>query len=203
MTTVYFVRHAEPVHSEPVELKRNLTEQGMKDTAEVVNYFKDKKIDVFYCSTYPRSIQTIQSTADYFRQEINLDERLRERMNGSHNNHGLETITRRWKDFNYCETGGECLSQLQQRNIEALHEMLGNHDGETIVIGTHGAALSSILNYYDSSFDLDDFMRILDWMPYIIRMEFEGIKLISKHEEFYIERPYHLPKYRSSNKGFQ
>ena len=43
-----------------------------------------------------------------------------------------------------------------------------------IVIGTHGTALSTILNFYDNNFGCEDFLRIIDWMPYIIELDFES-----------------------------
>ena len=59
-----------------------------------------------------------------------------------------------------------------------------------IVVGTHGTALSSILNFYDDSFGCDDFLRIIDWMPYIIELDFEGNKLIGKHEHGHVEKEF-------------
>jgi len=45
------------------------------------------------------------------------------------------------------------------------------------VIGTHGTALSTIINYYDSNFNHSSFNKIKDIMPLIAVFEFEGIKL--------------------------
>jgi len=33
------------------------------------------------------------------------------------------------------------------------------YEGKNIVIGTHGTALSTIINYYDSTYGYDDFER--------------------------------------------
>ncbi|MDE6320137.1 MAG: histidine phosphatase family protein, partial [Lachnospiraceae bacterium] len=51
-------------------------------------------------------------------------------------------------------------------------------------------ALSSILNFYDSSFGCDDFLRIIDWMPYIIELDFERNKLIDKYEHCHVEKEF-------------
>ena len=64
------------------------------------------------------------------------------------------------------------------------------YSDKTIVIGTHGTALSSIFNYYDSSFNGDSFMKIIDLMPYIVKMDFEGKINISKEEVFSIWKEY-------------
>jgi len=120
---------------------------------------------------------------------IYTDERLRERQAGENGYH-TELIEKRWKDFDFCEKGGESLRSVQSRNIEALHEILIKHQCKTIVIGTHGTALSIILNYYDPGFNCDSFKRIWFWMPYVIRLDFHGTNIVGKEELLMIERGY-------------
>lgn len=79
MTRVYFVRHAQPEHDWKEDRTRPLTEEGKKDSAIVLEFLKDKKIDAFYCSPYKRSMDTIADAAAFFGKEIITDERLRER----------------------------------------------------------------------------------------------------------------------------
>ncbi len=79
MTKVYFVRHAQPEHTWEDDRTRPLTEDGKRDSGIVLEFLKDKKIDVFYCSPYKRSMDTIAKVADFFGKEIITDERLRER----------------------------------------------------------------------------------------------------------------------------
>ena len=71
-----------------------------------------------------------------------------------------------------------------------MNEILAENKDCAIVIGTHGTALSTILNFYDNNFGLDDFLRIIDFMPYIIELDFEGDKLIGKHEHCYVEKEF-------------
>lgn len=189
MTQVYFVRHAQPEYDWDDERTRPLTNEGKSDSEMVVNFFMGKHIDVFYCSPYQRSISTIQKTADMFKMKIITDERLREREKGSDgNNFGM--FRRRWADKNFHEDGGESLNAVQKRNIEALNEILDKNEDKTIVIGTHGTALSSILNYYNSDFDCDDFLRIIDWMPYIIELDFDKRNFVSYYEHLYLQKEF-------------
>ena len=58
-----------------------------------------------------------------------------------------------------------------------MNEILADNTDKESVIGTHGTALSTILNSYDNSFGCEEFLRIIDWMPYIIELDFEGDKL--------------------------
>lgn len=76
MTKVYFVRHAQSEYWKE-DRTRPLTKEGMEDTEIVLEFFKDKKIDMFYCSPYKRSIDTIADTAAFFGKKIITDEDLR------------------------------------------------------------------------------------------------------------------------------
>lgn len=99
---------------------------------------------------------------------------MREREKGlDGNNHGM--FRKRWADHNYHEEGGESIAMVQNRNIEALNEILSDNTDKDIVLGTHGTALSTILNFYDNSFECEDFLRIIDWMPYIIELDLKVI----------------------------
>ncbi len=79
---------------------------------------------------------------------------------------------------------------VQERNVEALQEILAENRDKNIVIGTHGTALSTILNFYDPKFGCKDFLRIIDWMPYVIELDFDGNVLMSVKEHCYIEKEF-------------
>ncbi|MCH5189452.1 MAG: histidine phosphatase family protein [Oscillospiraceae bacterium] len=189
MTKVYFVRHAQPEHSFEDDRTRPLTAEGEKDTEIVTDFLKDKEIDVFYSSPYKRSIDTISNAASFYGKRIITDERLREREKGiGGNKFGM--FHKRWKDFDYREENGESINMVQKRNIDALTEILKDNYGKNVVIATHGTALSSILNFYNSEFGCNDFLRIIDWMPYIIELDFSGEKLLCVKEHCHIEKQF-------------
>jgi len=54
-----------------------------------------------------------------------------------------------------------------------------------IAIGTHGTALSTIINYFENRFDYDEFQRIKNIMPFIACIEFENSKFV-KIEKFLV-----------------
>lgn len=185
MTKIYFVRHAQPEHDWEDDRTRPLTGEGRRDSAIVFEFLKDKHIDAFYSSPYKRSVDTIADSADFFGKDIITDEDLREREKGENgNNHGM--FHKRWADHNYHEEGGESIAMVQKRNMRALTEILRDNIDKEVVVGTHGTALSTILNFYDKSFGCDDFLRIVDRMPYVIELDFEGDKLVGKVEHCYV-----------------
>ena len=185
MTKIYFVRHAQPEHAWEDDRTRPLTGEGKKDSAIVFEFLKDKHIDAFYSSPYKRSMDTIADSADFFGKDIITDADLREREKGENgNNHGM--FHKRWADHNYHEEGGESIAMVQKRNMRALTGILRDNIDKEVVVGTHGTALSTILNFYDKSFGCDDFLRIIDRMPYVIELDFEGDKLVGKVEHCYV-----------------
>ena len=187
MTKIYFVRHAQPLHSHKDDMTRPLTAEGEADSAIVLETLRDLPIDAFYCSPYKRSYDTIKAAAEYFGTDIHTDRRLREREKGKNGNaYGM--FEKRWADHDYHEDGGESIGMVQRRNIEALKEILDKEAGKSIVIGTHGTALSSILNYYMPQFGCADFLRMIDWMPYIVEMDFDGQELVGIKELAHIEK---------------
>ena len=199
ITRVYFVRHAQPEHMWEDDRTRPLTAEGKQDSKTVLDFLKGKEIDIFYSSPYKRSFDTIADTAAFFEKEILTDERLREREKGINgNNHGM--FEKRWADHDYHEENGESINMVQKRNMAALTEILAGNKGKSIVIGTHGTALSTILNYYHPEFGCRDFLRIIDWMPYIIELDFDGNKLLSIKEHCYVEKEFQ-GKNRADKKG--
>ena len=182
MTTIYFVRHALPDFPPGVpDGERSLKAEGLRDRAIVLDFLRDKPVDGFYCSPYRRSLETIAPAAEFFRMEIATDFRLRERTHGPNGNN-IPMFRRRWADFDYQEPGGECLRSVQERNIAALRDILARNEGKTLVLGTHGTALSTILNHYYPSWGLEAFLRVKDWMPWIEEARFEGDGMVLHRE---------------------
>ena len=170
MTRVYFVRHAQSDYRSGSDRERGLTPEGLEDRRVVLDFLRDKPVDAFYCSPYRRSLDTIRE---------------RETVPGGN---VRELFQRRWADFDWHEEGGECLRSVQARNIAALTDILNESREKTVVIGTHGTALSTILHYYDPSFNCASFMRFIDWMPFVVELDFSGTELVSKTEHVYVEK---------------
>ena len=189
MTRVYFVRHAQSDWHSGSDRERGLTAEAMEDRKVVLDFLRDKPVDAFYCSPYRRSLDTVREAAEHFGLPIRTDERLREREAVPGGN-CRELFRRRWADFDWHEPGGESLRSVQERNIAALTEILEQNRDRTLVVGTHGTALSTILNYYDPDYDCDSFLRIIDWMPFVVELDFDGTKFLSRTEHVHVEKVY-------------
>jgi 2,3-bisphosphoglycerate-dependent phosphoglycerate mutase len=54
--------------------------------------------------------------------------------------------------------------------------------GKIVIIGTHGTALSTIINHYNNEYGYNDFNILVSKMPYIILLEFIDNKYINMKE---------------------
>lgn len=190
MTTVYFVRHAEPNYNNHNDFTRELTDKGMKDRKLVTHFLNDKNIDIVISSPYKRAVDTVKDFADLHGFDINIVDNFRERKIESVWIDDYEAFCKaQWKDFNYKLSDGENLNEVQTRNITALKRVLCEHKNKKIVIGSHGTALSTIINYYDKSFGYLDFKKIKTLMPWIVEFEFSDNSCIEirQHNLFEIK----------------
>lgn len=161
MTTVYFVRHAEPNFNNHNDMARELTEKGLEDRKLVTEFLWDKNIDFVLSSPYKRSVDTVKDFSDKKNLDIHIVNDFRERKIDSVWIEDYESFCKaQWEDFNYKLSDGETLGEVQKRNIEALNHVLKQYEGKNIVIGSHGTALSTIINYYDNTFGYKEFQKI-------------------------------------------
>ena len=175
MTNIYFVRHAEPNYNNHDDLSRELSPKGMIDRELVTEYLADKQVDIVLSSPYKRAVDTVAHFASLRDLPITIIDDFRERKVDSSWIDDFEAFTRsQWADFNYKLTDGETLSEVQKRNIVALREVIRQHEGKTVVIGSHGTALSTVINYFVLQFGIEEFTRIKSIMPWIVHFSFRG-----------------------------
>lgn len=72
---------------------------------------------------------------------------------------------------------------MQDRNVSGFNNILQEHNGKSIIVGTHGTALSTIINYYDNSFGFNSFKEIVKVMPWVVKLTFNN-KTCMKIEKF-------------------
>lgn len=106
MTRIYFVRHAQSDESWKDDRTRPLTCIGLEDRKKVTDLLLRLPMDYFCSSPYKRSVDTISECADALDMPIYKDERLRERQCGENGYH-MDLVIKRWKNFDFCEKGGE------------------------------------------------------------------------------------------------
>ncbi len=174
MTVLYFVRHAEPNYMNHDDLSRELTAKGLRDSKLVTRFLSDKDVDIIFSSPYKRAVDTLRDFSESRGLEIHLEDDFRERRVDSC---WIEDFTSfckaQWADFDYKLSDGETLREVQARNIAALNRLLTEHRNKTIVVGSRGTALSTVIHYYDRRFGYADFEKIKGLMPWIVKFTFE------------------------------
>lgn len=173
MTTVYFVRHAQTNYDNHDDVSRELTEKGLADRRLVTGFLEDKDISAVLSSPYKRAIDTVVEFAEKNGLEIEMIEDFKERKISVWIEDFDGFCRKQWEDFSYKLTDGESLGEVQARNISALKEVLKKYEGKNVAIGSHGTALSTIINYYDPSFGYEQFQQIKNLMPWVVRLRFE------------------------------
>lgn len=174
MTIVYYVRHAESNYENRDDRMRELTEKGLRDCKKVTEFLRDKEITVTVSSPFKRAIDTIKDFAESAGAEIEVIEDFRERKIDSVWIEDFNAFTcKQWSDFSFKLSDGESLKEVQERNIKALQKLIEKHNGRNIVLGGHGTALCTVLNFYDFSFGYPDFVEMKAKMPYIVEFVFD------------------------------
>jgi len=175
------VRHGESP-KEGNEKTRGLTEKGYLDAKRVTDILKDKEIDVVVSSPYIRSILTVEQIAQQKGKKVLVFENLKERIFSSGNNRVSDEeivplLEKSFSESSFSLEGGESNADCRKRAIKVLRELLETYRDKKIVIGTHGAVMTLMMGYFDSTYDLD-FLHGTS-KPDIYRMEFNEQELVN------------------------
>ena len=174
------VRHGESP-KEGNDRTRGLTEKGYLDAQRVTDILKDEKIDAVVSSPYIRSILTVEKIAQQIGQEVLVFEDLKERIFSSENKRLtdkelVQILEKSFFNSNFSLEGGESNADCQKRSIKVLKELLDTLRNKKAVIGTHGAIMTLMMGYFDSTYDLN-FLHSTS-KPDIYRMEFNEQELL-------------------------
>ena len=153
MTTVYLLRHSEPLKINNIENSDSLQLQNEKWglTINGENIAKEKSknselqdFDIVFSSNYVRAI----ATAKYFTNDkINVVESFGERKFGIDNWNELpdDFSKKQYEDFDYKFSNGESLNMVINREYQALNNILNNYKDKKVLIVGHSTAIASLL----------------------------------------------------------
>lgn len=177
MTNVYYVRHCEADNKIHDEMKRPLTKKGKQDCNRVTHFLLDKNIGFIASSPYKRAYDTLFDLSRSSHMAVMCMRQLAERKVADKWLDDFFSYARRqWDDFNYKLPGGESLAEVQNRNMSALSYMLTHHSDKSIAIGTHGTALSTVINFFDESFGYENYADLVDMTPLIVHFKFDDFQ---------------------------
>jgi 2,3-bisphosphoglycerate-dependent phosphoglycerate mutase len=192
MTTVYFVRHAHSPWIANREAERPLSDAGQDAAARVADLLAGDAIDAVVSSPYARAYETVEPVAERHGLDVAVDAGFRERQltDGPVETIGEtfeSAVTAVWEDWSFAWPDGESSLEAQRRGLAALDRALSRYEGGSVVVGTHGQLLTTVLNYYDDQFDAA-FWRDELTTPDVYEAEFVDGELVS------IDRRYATPE---------
>lgn len=170
--TIYFVRHCEPNYQNHHDEKRELTDKGVLDSQALVDWFDGVAIDGIYSSPFKRAYDTVKPLAHKRGLAIAVEPRFCERkIDDAWIEDFDKFCQRQWHDFDYRLKSGESLNQVKQRNLDALTALLHNKQS-TIVVGSHGTALATMIHHYQHKFGYEGYVRFKSRFPFVVKFEF-------------------------------
>lgn len=158
MKNIYLVRHCQAVGQ---DAEAALTDQGREDAArKIVDFFVHKNIGAIVSSPFKRAVETIKPFAEIARIDIELDERLKERILSSENlEDWLTKLEQTYQDMSLRFAGGESSRKAMNRGIAVIEE-LASRSATNIIVVTHGALLSLILKHYNEAIGFNDWKNL-------------------------------------------
>ena len=143
---IYIIRHCEAEGQAP---DAPLTAKGKLQAEKLSKFLFERNIDRIVSSPFLRAIQTIEPFATGKHLEIEVDNRLRERVLSSVSMPDwMDKLETTYDDFNLKYEGGESSNEAIRRIIEVVNELITG-DSQNSLIVAHGGIISLLLHHYD------------------------------------------------------
>lgn len=165
MTTLYFVRHVQA----EANLRRefhghtdgNVTELGRKQAERLKERFASVALDAALASDLTRAATTAKTIAQLHPDmPLTFSPAVREIHAGVWEGHTLDEIAANYPedfngflhmDFSSRLGGGETIGECAARMKTAVDEFVRSHPGQTLMLVSHGCALTALLSLYKGS----------------------------------------------------
>jgi len=157
MKKIYIVRHCEAL-GQPSESQ--LTERGFKQAEYLSEFFADIKIDRIISSPFLRAIQSVEPIREKINLEIDIDERLSERILSTMDlPDWLEKLKVTFSDMELKFEGGESSQEAMNRVVNVIEDILKSKNENTIIV-THGNLMSLLLQHFNSDFGFEQWKNL-------------------------------------------
>lgn len=158
MTKIYVIRHGETEGNIYARLSgfydTHLTSRGKMQADALEDRFKDIHIDAVYSSSRVRAVQTAQAAVRGKGLEVKIYPRISECNLGDWDNDNWghieymdydEVLTYRKMPPKWRARYSEPFEDLKARMTGAVRDLASEHDGQTIIIVSHGHAIRALL----------------------------------------------------------
>ncbi|NHC40250.1 histidine phosphatase family protein [Bacillus sp. MM2020_1] len=173
---IYVIRHCE-AEGQPKEAQ--LTENGFQQAVDLAELFVDVKINRIISSPFIRAIQSIELVAKRAKVNIEVEERLAERILSTEMlPDWLEKLKATFDDLDLKFDRGESSREAMQRIVGVVEEIFKN-DSENNLIVTHGNLMSLLFKNYLPDFGFKEWRKLSNPDVYLLKLT---------NKEFTIER---------------
>jgi 2,3-bisphosphoglycerate-dependent phosphoglycerate mutase len=156
-TTLIVVRHGETMWNREKRMQgttdSQLSDVGRAQAQALGRRLASHGFTALYTSDLSRARDTARAIAEHTRRDPVVEARLQERRFGIFEGLTADEIKSRYpeeharfasRDPDYEVPGGECARAFTQRVLGCLCEIAGRHDGEEVVVVTHGLVLDTL-----------------------------------------------------------
>lgn len=203
-TIIYIARHSKAFRnligdynsfeSEQICNEKNpLSVEGERRAEKLSMLEELRNVEVIYSSHYVRAMSSAKYVCETNNIKLNVDSRFGERKFGVLKISDLsdDFFEKQILDWDYKINDGESLNEVSKRMKEGLFDLLEKYNNKTIMIFSHGTALTTMLkDWCDIKYNFDTKLvelyfnseKVFDgnWnAPELFRLEFEDNKLIN------------------------
>ena len=158
MTTIYLIRHGETEanHCRRIQgwLDTNVSEHGLRQIEALSQRFSSIEVHAVYSSDLSRAVTTAKAISGPHGLALHTDTRLREIHMGSWAGCSWDELVQNDRERaerflalspTWQAPGGEGFEEVRRRVGKALKEIAVHHDGQSVAVISHGAAIRQIL----------------------------------------------------------
>jgi 2,3-bisphosphoglycerate-dependent phosphoglycerate mutase len=154
MTELLLVRHGETDWNRDRRIQGHtdipLNAAGLEQAQALAERLAETRLDAVYASDLARARDTAQTVADRHGIEVQVDGDLREKNFGSWEGLTDTEIGQRFPDAVRGRWGdGETTEQMAERAVAAVGRIRARHNGERVLVVTHGGTLRAILGHLE------------------------------------------------------
>lgn len=160
MKRIYFIRHCSAEGQHP---DAPLTNLGLQQANELSSFLQNTNESFcgIWSSPYLRAIDTIKPFSNYLNLEINIDDRLKERvLCAEPTEDWMDALKQSFDDPEFYLPGGESASTLLQRANAVLTPLINNPKLTNIIIVSHGNILSHLFHQFNGDFGFEDWKTL-------------------------------------------
>lgn len=174
MKRIYLIRHCK---AEGQEQAAKLTTEGVAQSHQLAEFLADKNIDYIVTSPFVRAIETIIPFCKKIGMDYSVDNRLEERVLSSKNlDNWMDLLKESYEYLDLVYEGGESSREAMNRGMEVINEVMkGSYHNAAVV--THGALMSLILKYFDSSIGYAEWSKLTNPDIYVISYDNQKVEV--------------------------